>query len=491
MSLENEKIKLEDGSELYLNSPKLKKCHVTGKHINTDNAIKLAYIIRLDAVTGLRDVDEWKWVCSNKYISYRNLCWKLVTQGGNFVLTHDYIVNPLSTGKVHPNPMQHRGLWDDAVNNSKNRGDQFRSFNNMVKAFKGYDNPSISEEDKKLLLERDYHFGVRTLTNKIFEGLGYTYGVELETSSGRITEEEAEGLNMRCEFDGSLRDTPDQKKEDVLGGEYVTGVLIGDAGMFQLQNICNALSKKCTINNKCGVHVHVGGLTFSKENIVYMYMLGTMLQNEFFELLPKSRKTNAYCRLIKDLNLNPMVLAGAKTPLLYKVTIDEYFNKIFKEVSHGGTPSKKSNKLKNHPLGSKCGYDKASQRYCWLNFVTAMFDTKGNTNAYTLEFRSHSATLNYEKVKNWVKICMAFANFAENHQSSIARGYWLDKCGDRHAINLRTIIRASYPRTNSLLMQYVDERKHKFSRDNGVAEATEYIKEEGDFINLSKTACVL
>lgn len=399
---------------------------------------------------------------------------RLITRYGNLYLDANY--SNTSNGAIYRSAERNNRVdyYDAYTHPRMNVTNKFRAFNNIIKRFKDVNNRLIPDTDRKALIHRNFEFGTDSLTYKLLEGLDYTFGVELETSSGRLNEEDVEGLNLMCEFDGSLRDTPDQRKEDVLGGEYVTGVLKGDAGMFQLQKVCNKLAEKCTINSKCGVHVHVGGIKFTKENLVYMYMLGELVQDEAYAMLPTSRRKNAYCRKLKSLGMSLENLSKVNTSLGYEILIDEYFNKIFKEVSHGKSPDKNTNKKFNHPMGSKCGYDKATQRYCWLNFVTCMFNTKGSPEAMTLEFRSHSATLNYSKVKNWVKICMAFVSFVENNKASIKRGYWLDKDKTEYPINLSTIVKAVYPKTHKLLINYIDNRKQKFFYDDGAIEAEEY-----------------
>lgn len=394
---------------------------------------------------------------------------KYKTRFGTIHISH--AVNILGQGRIY----QERGIYVDDATRAGANPRKFRSFDNTARLFTDINNPLIPEQDQKALIKRNFDYGVDSPTFNQFEGLDYTFGVEIETSAGRLDPEDVKGLNLKCEFDGSLRETPDQRKEDVLGGEYITGVLKGDAGMFQLQKIANKIAEKCDINEKCGVHVHIGNIRLNKESLIYMYKLGEMLQNEVYEMLPASRRKNVYCRKIKDLSLDMDALNNVKTTLGHKILIDEYYNKIFKEVSHGKVEAdRQHNKTSNHPMGSKCGYDKATQRYCWLNFVTAMFNTKGNPNAMTLEFRSHSATVNYVKIRNWVKICMAFVAFAENHKLSIKRGYWLDKNKIEHEINLDTIVKAIYPRSYKTLSNYIAKRKNQFRYDKGDIEKLEY-----------------
>ena len=478
-----------DGVEYALKSNKITKDYISAEYILLANAVKIYTSFEfhreegcrrcLDTVNNYVSGDEHQQYLDNGQLIL------LETAIGMYYASVDFLIR--GSGTIHKALNDERPylFYDDYIHRRKNRADKFRAFDNLVKPFTDIDNPNITIEDKKLLIKRDFDLGVRSNTYKIFEGLRYTFGVELETSAGRLSQEDTNGLNLKCEFDGSLRETPDQRKEDVLGGEYITGVLKGDSGMYQLQAICNKLSEKCSINSKAGVHVHIGGISFTKENIVYLYILGCTLQDEIYQMLPTSRRKNSYCRKIDELDLNINSLKNANTSVVYDILIDEYYNKIFKYVSHGKEPSKNVNRKGNHPLGSKCGYNKETQRYCWLNFVTALFNTKNNVNAITLEFRNHSATLNYTKVKNWVRICFAFVNFAENFKTSIKNNMWLNKENVELPINLTSIIMASYPRTGKALVNYVETRKVKFFSDTGSIENEEYATDKESNSKLS------
>lgn len=466
--------------------------YFTKKYILKNESEILAKKLTVHKTDGVLSVEEYVYTQDFAKVNDKQFVYLLKCVGGNRIIVKDYEIVSGKGILYHSLREEDENyvLYDYPMNKRYNNANKFREFNNQISAFRDMSNPDISDADKKLLIERDLFFGTRSLTYKIFEGIKYTFGIELETSSGRLSEKEAEDLNLKCEFDGSLRENPDQRKEDVLGGEYITGVLTGDSGMHQLNKVCSILSQKCAINDKCGVHVHIGSLTFTKENIVYMYMLGELLQDEIFSLLPRSRRNNSYCKKLKNLGLDVKQLRVIKNPFVYKLQIDEYFRLIFKEVYSGAEPSKNRNKNFNHPSGSKCGYNKEAQRYCWLNFVTAMCNTKNNKEAYTLEFRPHYATLNYTKIKNWLKLCVAFTSFAENHKLSIKRGYWEDSYGGKHPINLTTIVKATYPRTGKILEEYIDDRKNRFLMDNGDIELLEYAKDKEGVTNLSLKECV-
>jgi len=356
---------------------------------------------------------------------------------------------------------------------------RYRKFNNTIDKYPDLELLDISSNDYKTILARDCKYGVRSLSNKSFEGLNYTLGFELETIKGSIPEGEEYDLNCKTVHDGSLRG---DDGSDPLGAEYVTGILTGDSGMMQLQKICTVLSAHCAINHKCGVHVHVGNIKFTNESLLMMYYLALQLESEIFELMPASRRENSYCRKLKDLRLNFDSLLETKSKLSRDIIVDELFEQFFKYVSHGHDINAGCNKNTNHPLGTKCGYNKETQRYSWLNFVHCVFATRGKADYKTLEFRNHSATLNFKKIYYWTKICIAFVNFVENHSESILKRVHYDKKGNSFPINLETIINAAYPKTADTLIEYVQKRKVLFNTTEG--ESTDYSTDRKDSKNL-------
>ena len=318
----------------------------------------------------------------------------------------------------------------------------------------------------KNVMKRNIEMGVESLTYKELENIKYTYGLELETCSGRLEESEVADLNFKAVHDGSLREADGSNP---VGGEYVTGVLVGDAGLSQLHEMCRVLQTKCKVDKRCGVHAHIGSLNWNKEDVVYSYLLAEQIEKDLFSILPKSRRTNTYCREInKFFTSATNDLSLIKDPQEYSIKIDELFNIIFCEVSGGHTsPSRNISKEVNHPKGSKCGYDKSSQRYCWLNYVTLLFNTKGVANSHTLEFRPMSGTLNYLKIKNWLKICMAFCSFVENHKTLIKNGF-------KTPVTLEVMLSKVYPKTGAALISYVKERRQLFlSADESVDYAVD------------------
>lgn len=317
--------------------------------------------------------------------------------------------------------------------------------------FDKFDFPLIKEDRANLI-----KFGRLSPTNIISEGKDYTFGIELETSEGIVPGYIRKDLNLRAENDGSIRDSLGRK---YIGGEYITGVLRGDSGFRHLYKIVNELNKRCFVNNTCSVHVHLGNANFNKETIVMLWKLNQQIENELFSMMPPSRDGKKHCSRMTPIRFN---FNNGKT---YKENIDMYYNKIFKIISLGKDPSKHVNKKKNHPAGNRCGYDTSTPRYWWLNFVPTMFNLKGEGNS-TIEFRSHSATLNFTKIKNWILITQAILHVAENNKSFVM---------DNDQITLKQVMELAFPIKHNYLSNYIEERKEMFgSPHSDLFEKLEY-----------------
>lgn len=316
---------------------------------------------------------------------------------------------------------------------------------NQVEMRKSRYYPSFKNKTKHLIknVMDEIRFGIKSPTNSIAEGLPYTMGVEIEVSHGFIPMYKSLlNYNLSCVRDGSINGGEG-------GPEYVTGVLKGDAGFKHLQDICLGL-KDCRINHTCGVHVHLGNINFSKQFLVNSYILASLIEDELFTYLPKSRRNNRYCRKLKPIKLE-VALDNSKD----NAQLEMDYNKLFKYISYEkvNNPTFEYNKNKQHPLGAKCGYNHDTPRYCWLNYVPAMFNTRGN-GSYSLEIRNHSGTTNFTKIKNWILLFMAIVAFAERHPDLIKNG-----------IQISDILDKIYPRKANSLKLYFKTRQAKFSDD--------------------------
>ena len=313
----------------------------------------------------------------------------------------------------------------------------------------------FSKDINIVTLKDEIKYGEYSPTDLISEGKGYSTGYEIETSAGYMPQYVAKRLNVHCVYDGSIRDDNGNKR---VGGEYVTGVLRGDAGYKHLYEIMKELSKRCVINKTCSFHVHVGGADYSKQTIVALWKLAQMLEDELYDMMPPSRRERAHCRRIKrvDFKFDPK--------LSYDMNIDKLYRKLFHIISLGKYPSKTVNKFYGHPAGDHCGFDTSTPRYWWLNFVPTMFNLKGEGN-WTAEFRMHSATLNFTKAKNWSLIVQGIVYAAENHSDIVFKS---------KTFSLKKVMELAYPKKHMYLSRYIDERKKTFHTKSSLVEKLEY-----------------
>lgn len=277
-------------------------------------------------------------------------------------------------------------------------------------------------------------------------GKKYTFGLEIETSSGVLPYYFDKRIDYTAVHDGSLR----AEDGNVYGGEYVTGVLKGDQGLQMSRLLCNELTKRCNLNVKCGVHVHLGDVSFNKENIILMYYLFQKLEQEILSIFPPSRRGNEYCR-----NLTPIKIEPKNMLTEHSYYVQNYYNDIIKLLSQKDVCNKNINKKFDHPKGVKCGYDHSAHRYCWVNFIPAVFNTRKN-GIYTIEFRPHAASTSYKKIKNWLLICMALVDVIENHKSDIY---------NNENITLNDVLTLAYGKNSLGLINYVEKRRLKFSAE--------------------------
>ena len=157
------------------------------------------------------------------------------------------------------------------------------------------------------------------------------------------------------------------------GMELVSPILSGETGLEQIEKICEVLvSNGIVIDKSCGFHVHVNARDLSGPtlaNVMVRYARHELLIDSF---MPKSRRAseNRHCKSVNRLaenfeNVlvrNPTSVANLQSDRYYKLNLSAF-------IRHG-----------------------------------------------TIEFRQHSGTIAYEKIKNWVLFCL---NFVETSQEVV------------------------------------------------------------------------
>ena len=276
-----------------------------------------------------------------------------------------------------------------------------------------------------------------TMFSKTF-GMPYTFGVELETCEGYY--EYDNNLSLKSVYDGSIE-----------GKEYVTGVLQGNKGMKHLKKICDSISEHCSVDKTCGVHVHIGGANFNRRFALLSIMLGQLMQHQLFRVQPKSRRVNTYCKRIPEEFEELRTVNKREFPYTYK----RMLRLLSKYVEGGSQGFGRANcKKSRNPHGHYSG-----TRYYWLNLNN--FSYKNGPE--TIEFRQHSGSLDYHKVRKWVLFCMCYVNFIENHSRTIIETYNRFQEDKAICITMREVLRAGLgDKEGDVIADYYDNREQRF-----------------------------
>lgn len=229
--------------------------------------------------------------------------------------------------------------------------------------------------------------------------LGYTFGLEFETSMGYIPQE-------KCFRDGliPLRDG------SISGIEYSTVVLEGNRGLNLLKQQLNTLKEYTKFNKECALHIHMGGFPVDPVSIFALYSLWYAVERQLVgdEYVPadtfrtSSYKANGkdYCRMLSG----------------NSITFEELFKAATGKKYLGSL-------VQPHPsdIEKKAKWNIKS-RYYGLNLIN-MLCYKGPK---TVEFRFLRPSFNYRKITLWLYILNAVLKYAENLAS-----VWKDtgRCG--------------------------------------------------------------
>lgn len=331
------------------------------------------------------------------------------------------------------------------------------------------------------MLNRKY--GVESTTFVGTGGLDYTFGVEIETCSGYMPTAiyNLYGLNLSATKDGSLRDDDGV----IRGGEYVTGVLVGDSGLENLYRSLKQINNRCFIDKRCGIHVHIGGFKNNEQFTIAAFRLGQLIQDEITQIFPMSRRGNSFANYLP--NLKNLDYATFIKQHGYDAGIQIAYNDLYEKMANGRKLDPKVNKFQPHPGGrytdrytGNIPLEKLF-RYMWLNLIPCNFNTRGTPPKnnlenkgvpFTLEFRPHSASMNFTKIKNWIVFCMAFVNFVENYPERIFNS-------DKITINdiLNTVF--AKKKIKNDLIAYFEARKNNFN-NKSKSEAVE--KENQEYV---------
>lgn len=235
----------------------------------------------------------------------------------------------------------------------------------------------------------------------------YTFGVEFETTKGKIPERITRRLGLIPLRDGSIS-----------GLEYVTIPLQGKKGLNTIVDVCNELKKRTTTNESCSLHLHIGNVPRTKEFIVAFYRMMVILQDEFFEMFPIYKRNNFGIKnknYTKPLPINLLTLMDNK---IDSKNIDFNFDVIYKWLSMGQGYINNFNSLDDvteHPSDTSGNHKwQIKTRYYHINLIPLIFGNK-----QTIEFRIHTSTFDSNKIINFLAICTQLIDYIKKYQKDI------------------------------------------------------------------------
>ena len=169
-------------------------------------------------------------------------------------------------------------------------------------------------------------------------------------------------VNVATEYEDLQGDTCFGCKEDgslgELGKEFYSPILSSDAGLEAIEGFCE-LAQEFELDQCCGYHLHLDMVNTpidARERITDGYILTEEIWQSF---VYSGRRDNRFCHPIEN-------------------TEDEF----------------------------PCSV--STDRQCWLNLYAL-------AQHGTIEIRLHTSTLNSEKVSNWIKAHLRFADWCEAH----------------------------------------------------------------------------
>lgn len=285
--------------------------------------------------------------------------------------------------------------------------------------------PKHYEAAESFHLFKDAQRVLEDVQYPLSKDLGYTFGLEFETSMGYIPQE-------KCFRDGliPLRDG------SISGIEYSTVVLEGNRGLNLLRQQLNTLKEYTKFNKECALHVHMGGFPVDPISIYALYSLWYAVERELErrEYVPKMTfHTSAYKANGKDYC---NMLSGRVA------TFEQLFEKATGKRYLGSL-------VQPHPadIEKKAKWN-IKARYYGLNLIN-MLCYKGPK---TVEFRFLRPTFNYRKITLWLYILNAVLKYAE----SLAKTWKSEgHCDTEHMISW--IVNEKYSNIMDLLREVYDE----------------------------------
>lgn len=209
-----------------------------------------------------------------------------------------------------------------------------------------------------------------------------TFGIELEIihSNKVLLRNAIKAKGIPCEIEGYNHTRRKHWKivsdASVAGGyELVSPVLKGQIGLEQVRLVSEALAEVgAGINKTCGFHAHFGTDDFKDKISVWrnLYINYATLESDIDSFMPPSRRHNRFCQSLRVQNWREKMQNAQTLIELEKV------------------------------ITNRSRYFKLNSQSYWRHG--------------TVEFRQHSGTIEFEKIKNWLFFCARLIDFSKREK---------------------------------------------------------------------------
>jgi len=166
------------------------------------------------------------------------------------------------------------------------------------------------------------------------------------------------------------------------------------------------LAKECgaTCDRSCGFHVHVSAVNSTFLDVSALVTLCTSLEKDIFNLLPKYRQNNNYC---KFLNENFRGFLEVETRKDKKKAGRKLYDNQRAEFENRHKSSKYVDSSEQRGI-----------RYYWLN-LDRLYHKRSQPEQRTFEFRPHQATFDSKSWINFCLLCYYLVQFAKTRTKEI------------------------------------------------------------------------
>jgi len=248
-------------------------------------------------------------------------------------------------------------------------------------------------------------------------------------------------------------------RDGSIGGlEYATIPLQGTKGLQTVVDICKEMRIRTRYDKSCSLHVHMGGIPRTESFFLALFKVLLAIEDEFYSMFPLYIKYNYGVKqkhYTKKFPMNETLML--MDPVITDNNIKRNFSILFKFLSSNQSYEKYFNDLSNveyHPSDPK-GNSKwnIKSRYYWCNLIPLLFGNKK-----TVEFRVHTATLDENKIINYLIICSSILEYTIKNTKSILENPFIFS-----GMNISDIIFHSNSKQKSTffdsIYSYMQERK--------------------------------